>query len=504
MTIIFAKNSTNMNLRLKFLVLSFLLQINFGLAQVTTKKIDSLNAYARQITHFDSSKVILDEIIKLSTATKYNKGLTTALLSPGMNLHNHGKFEEAIRTTIEAEPLVLATKDNIKIAHLFALRGNAYCRLSFFEKSLQCLEQARKYANKINNIDQRNNSLGRIYGIKAISFKLQENLPYYLDSALFYRMKSYNLMKESKLKGAAKSLLIIQLNDIGRIYILKNKLDSARHYYQKAIPVIEENKLFKYIGDTHLGIGDIYLKKNELDSALAYYEKALSLSLKGRYVTIIEDAYQKMAVIYEKKGDKNKSFEYLKKHSHIVDSLADANKKAVKISSDFILKEKETAFKKTTTYYILLIAAAIIAAVAVSLLLLELRKKHKKTVAIHKEKQEYLYERLAQLQEKTSTEKIDDQALKDIIGLAMANDPAFLIKFQEHHSVFIQKLMERAPSLVTTDLLICAQLRLGFYTKEIARYTKTTVRAVEGKKYRIRKKLNIPATEDINVWMMQV
>lgn len=64
--------------------------------------------------------------------------------------------------------------------------------------------------------------------------------------------------------------------------------------------------------------------------------------------------------------------------------------------------------------------------------------------------------------------------------------------------------MDRAPSLVTSDLLICAQLRLGFYTKEIARYTKNSVRAVEGKKYRIRKKLNIPANEDINVWMMQV
>lgn len=493
-----------MTLRLKFILFCFAFQINFGHAQVSLKKIDSLNNLAKQTTDFDSSRLILDQVISMAKAAKYNAGLTTAMLNKGMNLHNHGKFEEAIRTTIEAEPVILATKDNIKIAHLFALRGNAYCRLSFFEKSLQCLEQAKKYADEIDDKDQKNNSLGRIYGIKAITYKLQETLPSHLDSALFYRMKSYNLMKGSKLNSTDKSLLVIQLNDIGRVYILKNKLDSAKHYYEKAIPIIKENKLFKYIGDTHLGLGDIDLKKGNLDSALLYYEKALEISLKTKYISVIKDAYQKIALVYEKKGNRNKSFEYLKKHSHIADSLAAANKKAVKISSDFILKEKETSFKKTTTYYLLLIAAAVIAVVAVSLLLLELRKKHKKTVAIHKEKQEHLYQRLEQLKEKTSSDKVDEQALKDIIGLAMANDPAFLIKFQEHHSVFIQKLMERAPSLVTTDLLICAQLRLGFYTKEIARYTKTTVRAVEGKKYRIRKKLNIPAAEDINVWMMQV
>lgn len=493
-----------MTLRLKLLLFSIIIQINFGLAQVTPKKIDSLNKLAIEITDFDSSNAVIDKTIKLSRAIDYKTGIATAMLAKGVNFHNHGKFEESIRTTINAEQIVIETKDNAKIAHLYALRGNSYSRLSFFEKSAQCLKEAKKFAERIPDLDEKRISLGRIYGITAVNFKFQESLPNYLDSALFYRFKSYYLQKDIPQKSFSKSILIIQINDIGRLYTLKNKLDSAKIYYQKAIPIIKENKLFKYIGDTHLGLGDIHLKKNNLDSALFYYEKALSISLKTKYVNAIKDSYQKIALAYEKKGDRNKSFEYLKKHSHIADSLANANKKAVKISSDFILKEKEAAFKNTTSYYILLISAAIIGVLSISLILVKLRKEHKKTVALHKEKQEYLYERLAQLKEKTSSDKVDEQTLKDIIGLAMANEPAFLIKFQEHHSVFIQKLMERAPSLVTTDLLICAQLRLGFYTKEIARYTKTTVRAVEGKKYRIRKKLNIPATEDINVWMMQV
>ena len=123
---------------------------------------------------------------------------------------------------------------------------------------------------------------------------------------------------------------------------------------------------------------------------------------------------------------------------------------------------------------------------------------------LHQQKQQFLLEKLEYLKTKTMSDKVDDEAMKQIITLAMNNDPAFLVKFQETHQVFIQKLMERAPNLVTTDLAMCAHLRLGFYTKEIARYTKLSVRAVEGKKYRIRKKLDIPATEDLNVWMMQV
>ena len=94
--------------------------------------------------------------------------------------------------------------------------------------------------------------------------------------------------------------------------------------------------------------------------------------------------------------------------------------------------------------------------------------------------------------------------LKEIVELATQNNPAFLTKFNTFDPVFSQNLLKIAPNLIATEIEFCILLRLNFETKEIARYTNTSVRAVEGKKYRIRRKLNIPSDQDINIWMTSI
>jgi hypothetical protein len=211
-----------------------------------------------------------------------------------------------------------------------------------------------------------------------------------------------------------------------------------------------------------------------------------------------------LSSLYEEIGNLEKSQEHLKQFSKLTDSLIPVDSRAVKTASEMIIKDKEVVFEEKKTNYTLLIAICTLVAAGLTYFWLRFRKRHGRVDQLLTEKRQHLNEKLAYLKTKTLNDKIDDDVLKDIINLAVDNDPAFLIKFQEYHPVFTQRLMERAPNLVTTDLLICAQLRLGFYTKEIARYTRTSVRSVEGKKYRIRKKLDIPASDDIYVWMMQV
>ena len=96
------------------------------------------------------------------------------------------------------------------------------------------------------------------------------------------------------------------------------------------------------------------------------------------------------------------------------------------------------------------------------------------------------------------------EELKEIVQLAVENNPAFFVKFNEFDTEFSKKLLSIAPNLVASEIEFCALLRLNFETKEIARYTKSSVRAVEGKKYRIRKKIEIPHGIDINIWMAQI
>ncbi|SDE34189.1 hypothetical protein SAMN05216464_105282 [Mucilaginibacter pineti] len=102
----------------------------------------------------------------------------------------------------------------------------------------------------------------------------------------------------------------------------------------------------------------------------------------------------------------------------------------------------------------------------------------------------------------TTQRKIED--LREIVQLAMENNPLFLNRFNEFDPGFVKRIFHIAPNMVAVEIEMCILLRINFDTKEIARFTKSSVRSVEGKKRRIRKKLNIPSATDINVWMTNV
>ncbi|MGV0928501.1 helix-turn-helix transcriptional regulator [Empedobacter sp. ULE_I145] len=57
------------------------------------------------------------------------------------------------------------------------------------------------------------------------------------------------------------------------------------------------------------------------------------------------------------------------------------------------------------------------------------------------------------------------------------------------------------PSIKSSELSFCAMLYLNYSTKDIAEITFVTVRAVQIRKNRLRKKYNIDSDIDINKWM---
>ncbi|MDU1892604.1 MAG: triple tyrosine motif-containing protein [Dysgonomonas sp.] len=80
----------------------------------------------------------------------------------------------------------------------------------------------------------------------------------------------------------------------------------------------------------------------------------------------------------------------------------------------------------------------------------------------------------------------------------------FLIKFEEKHTGFFQKMKILYPELTNSDLRLCACLRLNLETKEIASLMNLSIRTVENNRYRLRKKLNLPPTENLNEFFLRI
>ncbi len=104
----------------------------------------------------------------------------------------------------------------------------------------------------------------------------------------------------------------------------------------------------------------------------------------------------------------------------------------------------------------------------------------------------------------------DDMDNNDDIGIDHQNELKDLIKsdyslfydkFEEHYPVFIDKIQKLYSNFVHEEMKVIALLYLNYSTKEISTITNSTLRSIESKKYRIRKKLLIPSDKDINIFL---
>ena len=73
----------------------------------------------------------------------------------------------------------------------------------------------------------------------------------------------------------------------------------------------------------------------------------------------------------------------------------------------------------------------------------------------------------------------------------------FEAQFDETHRAFTRTLVERWPDLSRTELKVCALLKIGMATKEIAEILATSPRTVDGHRRSIRKKLGLAPDDSL-------
>src|SRR5690606_2275381 len=75
--------------------------------------------------------------------------------------------------------------------------------------------------------------------------------------------------------------------------------------------------------------------------------------------------------------------------------------------------------------------------------------------------------------------------------------------FNESHENFFKKLKSDYPSLSPNDLKLCAYLRLNMSSKEMASLLNITTRGVEVRRYRLRKKFNLPTEKNLSEFLLE-
>ena len=69
---------------------------------------------------------------------------------------------------------------------------------------------------------------------------------------------------------------------------------------------------------------------------------------------------------------------------------------------------------------------------------------------------------------------------------------------------FLKKVKEKHQSLTPNDLRLCAYLRLNLSSKEIAPLLNISPRSVEVKRYRLRKKMELPHDSNLTSYILEI
>ncbi|MDV7395572.1 sigma factor-like helix-turn-helix DNA-binding protein, partial [Arthrospira platensis SPKY1] len=75
--------------------------------------------------------------------------------------------------------------------------------------------------------------------------------------------------------------------------------------------------------------------------------------------------------------------------------------------------------------------------------------------------------------------------------------------FNNVHGNFFKKLKAQYENLTPGDLRLAAYLKMNLSSKEIAQLLNISVRGVENKRYRLRKKLGLPEEENLAEFMIK-
>jgi len=111
---------------------------------------------------------------------------------------------------------------------------------------------------------------------------------------------------------------------------------------------------------------------------------------------------------------------------------------------------------------------------------------------------------------KSSTDDTSNRSIKSVISTITRNVKeedtwnVFKEAFDNADKDFIKKVKQLHPSLTPNDLRLCAYLRLNLSSKEIAPLINISVRSVEIKRYRLRKKMDLPHEQGLVDYILSI
>lgn len=419
-----------------------------------------------------------------SKEIQYTKGIVYSQMELAFSYYHLGRYSDSYRYLdyISDNHLQYLKKNDAFNLKYTELKGKVYLWEGLKIRAKNEFLNQLKLASDIKNEDTRNLYELKAYALLGIDSE-SDSAHYYLRKALSYR---------TRIKD--KSEFILPYINLSNYYLEnQNNLDSAIYYNNLAMELAEK------INSRHLFIillqkGKIAGLQNQPKASLKYSFEALELVKKNNRGPEMLTAYKLIADMYGELQNYKDQARYLTLYDQTKDSIYnDLNNNLFLYLEDLHqdMRRDNQAGTKLLNYLYAAIIILLLILIFVVYKMVKYKKRNTKEVSIIQSKEKEV---------ETLRDKLKNENSEDLLYIAQHRPTEFPGKFSEIYADFVDKLLEIEPNLVATELIFCAYLRLKFSTKEIASIMHVTPKAIQNRKNRIRKKLNIPSEEDIYIW----
>lgn len=406
------------------------------------------------------------------------------------------------------------------------------------KKAYEFLSRAHQINKKTNNdkllFDTMNNLL--LYHISANN---KDSVEIYVEKALDLTQKSQNNYNQAFL-----------LNNLGFYYIEQKNYPKAESYLQQSLSISKTNGFQEIIAHSLYSFSKLYFLQKKYDESLLRADEGLNLCDQLKISKLQVDFLNLKGDLFAQEGNYKTAFNLVKAKESMQDSLSrNQNKLQAKDLEAFYIQESKEfqkqlsqkeieILKNRNKFYMLLGGSIFLLGLLISGYSYFLIRKNKllklKNEIISKQKEremqlelDYKNRQLTTISIGKITEKeyygelVD--GMNEIIFSKTLSSPAkqklialrnkiisevshevwddFKIHFEEIHPKFYGHLLEKFPNLSSNDLKLCAFIKLGFSTKEIANIYHKNIRTIESSRLKLRKIFDLSPQDSLELFI---
>lgn len=406
------------------------------------------------------------------------------------------KFETTLKRIEEGVILSKKEENYNMLCRFLLIYQSLLVQFDYIQLSKQMIKKCQHYNTLVKNKDDKHINTIYILIAEAESYVNNEGLSDNMNKVIALKKQAYSESTKINSKNPLKKFTqIFSLESLSWSSALNRNFDEAQYYLEAADSLLTVNPNYYLNIDGLITKGAIENIKRNHQKAASYFNEAIHKSDRSGAIYKLYTMYPMISASYGEMGDYFSAMEYSWKAKDMIEELRE-----LKIEGNNIViinrinRELGKPDEAFNWYYIVIGSGSIL---FIGTFLVVRKNRFLKQSNIANKRNDIINVVEKQQDSITTTDFNNSDVNKNLVTLAKEDINTFYIEFEKYYPDFHFILKNQYPELNLSDINFCSLIKMKFDIKQIAIYTNTTLRSVESRRFRIRKKMELKGQDDL-------